>query len=168
MTVAEFAGYMAAGLVFATFYMKTMIPLRVVGITSNVAFLIYAWLAGLVPIFVLHSALLPLNIWRLMQIRALVREVREAAVGDLPVESLLPFMTPRRAEAGEVLFRRGDTADEMFYLAERRHSAGGARTRRWGRAPCWARSACSRRAASARPLRSATPTSSCWRSPPTR
>ena len=29
-------------LVFVTFYMKTMVPLRVVGILSNVAFLTYA------------------------------------------------------------------------------------------------------------------------------
>ena len=116
MTVAEFAGYIAAGLVFATFYMRTMIPLRVAGIMSNIVFLIYSWLAGLMPIFILHSALLPLNLWRLMQIRALVREVRRTSVGDLPVESLLPFMTSRRAEAGEILFRSGDTAHEMFYL----------------------------------------------------
>jgi multidrug resistance efflux pump len=112
----EFVGYVAAGLVFATFYMKTMIPLRLVGITSNVTFLVYSWFADVVPLFVLHSALLPLNIWRLMQIRALLREVRKVAVGDLPLESLLPFMSPRRAEAGEVLFRRGDAAGEMFHL----------------------------------------------------
>jgi CRP-like cAMP-binding protein/multidrug resistance efflux pump len=116
MTVVEFAGYVAAGLVFATFCMKTMIPLRIVGITSNVAFLIYGSLAGLVPLLVLHGLLLPLNVWRLMQIRVLVREVRKIAVGDLPLESLLPFMTPRRAGTGEVLFRRGDAAREMFYL----------------------------------------------------
>jgi CRP/FNR family transcriptional regulator, cyclic AMP receptor protein len=78
--------------------------------------LVYGWLAGVVPLFVLHGALLPLNIWRLRQIRALVREVRKVAVGDLPLESLLPFMSPRRAEAGEVLFRRGDAAGEMFHL----------------------------------------------------
>jgi CRP/FNR family transcriptional regulator, cyclic AMP receptor protein len=114
MTVVEFRA--TAGLVFATFCMKTMIPLRLVGITSNVTFLMYAWLAGLVPLLVLHSALLPLNIWRLTQIRALVREVRKVAVGDLPLESLLPFMSPRRAKAGEVLFRRGDAAGEMFHL----------------------------------------------------
>lgn len=112
----EFVGYLAAGLVFATFYMKTMIPLRLVGITSNVTFLLYSWFADVVPLFVLHSALLPLNIWRLTQIRALLREVRKVAVGDLPLESLLPFMSPRRAVAGEVLFRRGDAAGEMFHL----------------------------------------------------
>jgi CRP/FNR family transcriptional regulator, cyclic AMP receptor protein len=115
-TMLEFVGYLAAGLVFATFYMKTMIPLRLVGITSNITFLVYSWFANVVPLFVLHSALLPLNVWRLMQIRALLREVRKVAVGDLPLESLLPFMSPRRAEAGEVLFHRGDAAGEMFHL----------------------------------------------------
>ena len=112
----EFVGYLAAGLVFATFYMKTMIPLRLVGITSNITFMVYAWFASVVPLFLLHCALLPLNVWRLMQIRTLLREVRKVAVGDLPLESLLTFMTPRRAEAGEVLFRRGDVAGEMFHL----------------------------------------------------
>ena len=116
MTMVEFVGYVAASLVFATFCMKTMIPLRIVGITSNLTFIAYSWLAGVVPLFVLHSALLPLNIWRLMQIRVLVREVRKAALGDLPLEGLLPFMSPRRAEAGEILFRRGDAADAMFHL----------------------------------------------------
>lgn len=116
MSVAELAGYLASALVFATFYTKTMVPLRIVGISSNVAFLIYAWLAGLVPVFVLHAMLLPLNIWRLTQIRVLLQRVREAAPGDFQVESLLPFMTRRRAKAGEVLFRRGDAGGEMFYL----------------------------------------------------
>ena len=37
-------------------------------------------------------------------------------MGDLPLESLLPFMTPRHAEAAEGLFRRGDAAGEMFHL----------------------------------------------------
>jgi hypothetical protein len=69
MTMLEFVGFVAAGLVFATFYMRTMIPLRLVGITSNVTFMFYSWFAGVVPLFVLHSALLPLNIWRLLQIR---------------------------------------------------------------------------------------------------
>jgi hypothetical protein len=44
-TMLEFVGYLAAGLVFATFYMKTMIPLRLLGITSNITFLVYSWFA---------------------------------------------------------------------------------------------------------------------------
>ena len=51
-----------------------------------------------------------------LQIRALVREVRKTTAGDMPVEVLLPFMSPRRAAAGDVLFHRGDNALEMYYL----------------------------------------------------
>jgi hypothetical protein len=38
MTVGEFFGFLAALLTSITFYMKTMVPLRVVEILSNIAF----------------------------------------------------------------------------------------------------------------------------------
>jgi CRP-like cAMP-binding protein len=116
MSAGEFAGYVASILVFITFYMKTMVPLRIVGICSNVAFITYALLDGLVPILILHSALLPLNFFRLHQILKLGREAREAARGELSVEALLPFMTRRWVKAGEVLFRKGEPSNEMFYI----------------------------------------------------
>ncbi len=37
--LGEIAGYLAAMLVFLTFYMKTMIPLRIIGICSNCMFI---------------------------------------------------------------------------------------------------------------------------------
>ena len=36
-------GYIAAALVFATFSMKTMVPLRLVGIASNLFFIAYGY-----------------------------------------------------------------------------------------------------------------------------
>jgi CRP/FNR family transcriptional regulator, cyclic AMP receptor protein len=66
MSSGEIFGYIASALVFATFYMRTMVPLRVVAIASNVAFIIYATIDGLTPIFLLHVALLPLNVLRLL------------------------------------------------------------------------------------------------------
>jgi hypothetical protein len=41
--------------------MKTMIPLRVVGLCANVIFIAYGWLAPVYPQLLLHGALLPLN-----------------------------------------------------------------------------------------------------------
>ena len=41
-------GYLASTLVFATFWMRTMLPLRLVAIASNVAFAGYGWLVGAV------------------------------------------------------------------------------------------------------------------------
>ena len=60
-------GYIASGLVLATFSMKSMRGLRLTAIASNVAFIFYALVAGLHPILVLHVTLLPLNIIRLTQ-----------------------------------------------------------------------------------------------------
>lgn len=69
MPIAETIGYLASALVLATFYMKAMTPLRLVAIASNVAFMGYGYLTGMIPIIVLHAALLPLNAWRLWQTR---------------------------------------------------------------------------------------------------
>jgi hypothetical protein len=62
----DLAGYVASSLVFLTFYMKDMIPLRIVALCSNVAFLVYAGSLHLAPIFILHSALIPINARRLL------------------------------------------------------------------------------------------------------
>ena len=59
-------GFIASGLVLATFGMKDMVNLRIVAICSNVAFITYALLLDLPPVLVLHVILLPLNGWRLM------------------------------------------------------------------------------------------------------
>ncbi len=64
---AHAAGYLASVLVFATFWMKDIVSLRMTAITSNIAFFIYGADLGLTPVWVLHASLLPLNIWRLSQ-----------------------------------------------------------------------------------------------------
>jgi CRP-like cAMP-binding protein len=109
-------GYLAALITFATFYMKTMIPLRVAGIVSNVVWISYGALAGVYPPLVLHIVLLPLNVVRLQQMRKLVNRVRKVTSEDPSMDWLKPFMQERRARAGQVLFRKDDPAGEMFYI----------------------------------------------------
>ena len=53
MRWVDLAGYAASSMVFLTFYMKGMVPLRVVALCSNVAFLVYGGMLHLVPIFML-------------------------------------------------------------------------------------------------------------------
>ncbi|WP_424965405.1 MULTISPECIES: hypothetical protein [unclassified Dinoroseobacter] len=65
---SDLVGYLAASLVVATFIMRSMLWLRVFALGSNVAFLVYAQLAGLGPIFVLHAVLLPINLFRICEI----------------------------------------------------------------------------------------------------
>ncbi|MBI1893043.1 MAG: cyclic nucleotide-binding domain-containing protein [Candidatus Rokubacteria bacterium] len=112
----DLIGYLAALLVFCTFYMKTMIPLRVVAILSNLAFIGYGFTGRLYPVLILHALLLPLNCLRLLQMRALIVEVRAASQGDLSMEWLIPHLSSRRFKKGEVLFRKGDVAGAMYLM----------------------------------------------------
>ncbi len=70
----QLAAWIAAGLVFAAFFMRSMVALRCLAICSNLAFIAYALLGMrygifelVMPILVLHAALLPLNLLRLRQ-----------------------------------------------------------------------------------------------------
>jgi CRP/FNR family cyclic AMP-dependent transcriptional regulator len=118
MTAIEGLGYLASCMVFIAFYMKTMVPLRMLAIGSNVVFIVYGIAEHLYPIVVLHTALLPLNLQRLIQIRKLIRQVEESTDGELDLKSLLPFMARSTYRNRDVLFSKGESADAMYYIAE--------------------------------------------------
>jgi hypothetical protein len=59
-------GFIASGLVLATFGMKDMVNLRIVAICSNIAFIMYGFVLDLPPVLILHVMLLPLKGWRLI------------------------------------------------------------------------------------------------------
>lgn len=58
-------GYIGAALILASFAMRSMRPLRWLAIASNVAMIGYGVAEGLMPVMLLHMALLPVNIFRL-------------------------------------------------------------------------------------------------------
>jgi CRP/FNR family transcriptional regulator, cyclic AMP receptor protein len=60
-------GYVASTLVLTAFGMKSMIPLRLVAMCSNLVFIIYGLGLELTPVWLLHAALLPMNAWRLVE-----------------------------------------------------------------------------------------------------
>jgi CRP/FNR family transcriptional regulator, cyclic AMP receptor protein len=120
------AAWVAAFLVFAAFFMKTMIPLRLVAIASNVAFVAYALLGlrygifgRVYPILVLHAALLPLNVVRLGQIRKLIDAVNEASQRET-FEYLIPYMTSEQHRNGSTVFAKGDRADKLYLIEQGR------------------------------------------------
>jgi CRP/FNR family cyclic AMP-dependent transcriptional regulator len=114
----ELLGYAASAAVLATFCMNTMIPLRILALISNVLFMLYGYFDGLLPVLVLHATLFPVNIVRLAQFQRLVRDMRNAHRKELPIESLVPYMTKRHLAAGETLLRKGEAADSLYYLAD--------------------------------------------------
>jgi CRP/FNR family transcriptional regulator, cyclic AMP receptor protein len=115
MNIIEILGYVGAVFNVATYSMRTMVPLRIFAITSNLIFITYAAIAGVWPILILHAVLLPLNAWRLREMLLLIGNIRKAATGDLKMDWLKPFMVRRTCARGDVLFRQGDAAGEMFF-----------------------------------------------------
>jgi hypothetical protein len=116
MNYVTVIGFIAAGLVIATLSMRTMIPLRVIGIASNFAFLTYGFLFGSYPTMVLHAILLPLNVYRLREMLNLIKQVKAASQGGITMDWLKPFMNKRAIKAGDILFRKGDMAAQMYFV----------------------------------------------------
>lgn len=121
MTWADALGYLAALLVLATFSMQTMLPLRMTGIASNCVFIVYGYFTSAWPVVALHLILLPLNSLRLYQMLQLVKKVQEASRGDLSMDWLKPHMTKLRHRAGQIVFHKGEVAEQMYFTLTGRY-----------------------------------------------
>ena len=114
ITLANMTALLGATFFVATLLVRTIVPLRFIGIVSNVFFIAYGALAGQAAPFFLYLLSLPINVIRLRQMLTLVKKAKISAQGDLSMDWLRPFMIPRKYRHGDVLFRKGDTAKEMF------------------------------------------------------
>ena len=120
ITIADAMGYIAALLVFTTFWIKTMVPLRLAGLASNLFFIAYGVLLVAYPVLILHVLLLPLDVLRLREMLQLAKRVETAAAGDHDMAWIKPFTSVRRMQTGDILFRKGDTADRLFIVVSGR------------------------------------------------
>jgi len=111
-------GYAAAASVLATFCTRTMIPLRILALVSNVLFCLYGYLDNLYPVLILHLVLFPVSLYRLIQFQRLVHELQVVDPADLSIQSWIPHMKLRRMKAGETLIRQGDRVDSIYYLLD--------------------------------------------------
>ncbi len=122
--LAEHAG--TAGTLFASVFvvatttMRTMIPLRVFAILTNIVLISTAIPSHNYLVILVQSVVLVLNSYRLHQMLQLVRDVKKSVNSDLSLEWLKPFMTERKCAAGEVLFYKDEKAEDMFYIVSGR------------------------------------------------
>lgn len=118
-------GILGGAFYVASQFQKAMISLRVLALASNVLYLIYSPLLTdyqitqliVLPTFLVNVILLPINAKRLLEIIRLTKQIEQATVESPVTEWLLPHMHLRKHKAGEVLFRKGDVADEIVYVA---------------------------------------------------
>ena len=78
MSWIDGVGYAAALAVLGSFCMSTIVSLRILAIISNVLFALYGVLAHLYPVFLLHSILLPVNVFKLARMKWLALGDRSA------------------------------------------------------------------------------------------
>src|ERR1700755_3193557 len=106
----------ASGFVVATTTMRTMIPLRVFAILTNIILIATAIPIHNYLVILLQALVLVLNSYRLHQMLQLVRDVKRSVNSNLQMYWLKPFMTERKCRAGEILFYKDEKADDMLYI----------------------------------------------------
>lgn len=116
MELARILGYLSSLLLVSTFYMKTMIPLRITAILANVCVIIWAIIAREWYILAIQSAVLPLNITRLFQVQRAINRISQANKGELNVDALARYVSTESASAGATLFEAGDPAGKMYII----------------------------------------------------
>lgn len=111
--LAGFACMLAGALV------RTMMPLRWLAVASGCGLLLYGLLARSPTTAIAAAILLPLNIYRAVEVTRLTRRVKNAtAEADLVSLWLKPHMKARKLAADRVLFRKGDAAQHLYLLVE--------------------------------------------------
>ncbi len=119
----QILAHLAAGigitLVVIAAFVRTMIPLRLLAVGSNVGLLVYGALRPSPITMAIAATLLPINIYRAIEMTRLTRRVNRAEVaGNQAGLWLRPYMKAKKLRSGHVLFRKGDRADRMYLLVQ--------------------------------------------------
>ncbi len=106
-------------LVVVAAFVRTMIPLRLLTVGSNIGLLIYGALRPSPITMTIAATLLPINIYRAIEMTRLTRRVNRAEVAGAQAGLWLrPYMKAKKLRAGQVLFHKGDRADRMYLLVQ--------------------------------------------------
>src|ERR1700748_2293089 len=111
----------ASVFVVATTTMRTMIPLRVFAILTNIILIATAIPMHNYLVILLQALVLVLNSYGRHQMLQLVRDVKRSVNSDLSMDWLKPFMTERNCTSGEILFYKDEKAEDLFYIVSGRY-----------------------------------------------
>ncbi|MEO9948466.1 MAG: cyclic nucleotide-binding domain-containing protein [Roseobacter sp.] len=114
----ELIGLVASCMLIATFWMKTLVSLRAMAITTSAVFVIYGYFAEVTSLIILHSALFLLNSIRVWQHFLASKRFRTSGKDVAELKALIPFMNRKLLASGTVLFLKGDRATKIFYLSQ--------------------------------------------------
>jgi CRP-like cAMP-binding protein len=123
---AHLAALLGIALVMAGALMRTILPLRWLAVGSNFGLLAYGALHPSPITLAISAALLPVNVWRAVEVTRLTRRVSRAGVAaEMAALWLRPYMKTHALKAGQTLFSRGDVADRLYMLVQGRMELAG-------------------------------------------
>jgi CRP-like cAMP-binding protein len=101
--------------------MNSMIPVRILAMASSVCFIIYGGVFHLWPLLTVTLVLLSVNAYRLYELIALRRLVTHMTdESETDFSAAMAYGKKRVIPAGDVIFKKGDRVDSLYYLAEGR------------------------------------------------
>ncbi|THD44582.1 MAG: cyclic nucleotide-binding domain-containing protein [Bradyrhizobium sp.] len=114
--LTDVVGWIAGVLEVYAFQEKTMIPLRIAAVFACLFGFAYGYLSHAYPSMAVSLVLLPLNLWRLKELRRLIADSGASVIRQSNYEWLRPFMHRADFRAGDVLFRKGEVGDAAFLI----------------------------------------------------
>lgn len=116
LAYVPYLGWAAMALTLCSTFSRTIIRLRFFAASSNVFAILASAAAGFWPNAIQNAVQLPLNLQRIREMRRMVEAVKAAPATGVHEDWLVPFASASRIAAGEVLFRKGDAGDRLYYL----------------------------------------------------
>lgn len=109
-------GWIAMALTLCSTFSRTMIRLRLFAASSNILAIVASIAVGFWPNAVQNAIQLPLNIHRIREARRQVEKLKAAPVTGVHSGWLSPHARESSLSKGQVLFRKGDPGDRLYYL----------------------------------------------------
>ena len=117
--IAHIALVAAVVMVVAGALTRTMVPLRWLAAGSNLGLIAFGALHPSIPTLLIAAMLLPINVYRAVEVTRLTRRVNRAtADADHSGLWLKPYMKARKLRTGQRLFKKGDKAEHLYLLLD--------------------------------------------------
>ncbi|MEH6836667.1 MULTISPECIES: Crp/Fnr family transcriptional regulator [Falsihalocynthiibacter] len=113
----EAVGWLASFLTVASYSVGTMLPLRILAISSSICFALYSFSLQLWPLLAMELILLPINIyrfWQVLSLRVKVNYKSEKSQFDFSV--IKAYGKQLHFTKGETVFRKGDGTDYLYFI----------------------------------------------------
>jgi len=116
MEFEDVIGWTGSIVSLVSFSMKTMVPLRVLACIASALFIWFGIITGIYHSVVLNSALFVFNAFRLYEILKVSRAVKTLKGEPSEFDWLRDIARPSEMTEGELIFRKGDAPDGLYYL----------------------------------------------------